>query len=158
MPAFYRATVAEFLGRQADKLMRDLVSGVAGMGFDLRADQHGAWLEQTEILHRALAQLSDNIRGAATWTLLLEYEIPGRGKRLDAVLLDGAGIIAIEFKVGASAFTAADKWQLREYCWNLRDFHRESEGIPIVPILIATAAENPRQAVDGFEDKHKVVQ
>src|SRR5207249_3657209 len=84
--------------------------------------------------------------------------IPGRPKRLDAVLLDGFGIIALEFKVGAEEFRSGDRWQLREYCWDLRDFHRESEGIPIAPILVATSA--PRKPVElavGFEDKRGLI-
>lgn len=120
MAAFYRATVTEFLAGDPARLMLDLTSGVAGMGFDLRADQHAAWLEQARILHVSLTDLAYQTPAVATWGLLLEYQIPGRPKRLDAVLLDGAGIIAIEFKIGASEFLAADKWQLREYCWNLR--------------------------------------
>ncbi len=96
MAAFYRATVAEFLAGDPARLMLDLTSGVAGMGFDLRADQYGAWVEQAEILDSSLTQLCQQTSSGATWGLLLEYQIPGRPKRLDAVLLDGAGIIAIE--------------------------------------------------------------
>ncbi len=159
MAAFYRATVAEFLAGDPARLMLDLTSGVAGMGFDLRADQYGAWVEQAEILHSSLTQLCRQTSSAATWGLLLEYQIPGRPKRLDAVLLDGAGIIAIEFKIGASQFLAPDKWQLREYCWNLRDFHRESEGVPIAPVLVATAAPEPQRIPNAdYEDQHQIVQ
>ena len=145
MAAFYRATIAEFLSVDPAKPMLDLTSGVAGMGFDLKADQHSAWLEQARILHTALKTLAQQNTAVVGWGLLLEYQIPGRAKRLDAVLLDGAGIIAIEFKIGAVEFLSADKWQLLEYCWNLRDFHHESEGVAIVPMLVATAAPVPEQ-------------
>ncbi|MEP6820996.1 MAG: DNA/RNA helicase domain-containing protein [Chthoniobacterales bacterium] len=139
--------------------MLDLTTGVAGMGFDLRADQHSAWLEQARVLQHSLAQLCQQVPTAAVWGLLLEYQIPGRPKRLDAVLLDGAGIIAIEFKVGATEFLAPDKWQLREYCWNLRDFHRESEAVPIAPLLVATAAPEPARMPNAdYEDRHRIVQ
>src|SRR5580658_7392223 len=99
MAAFYRATVAEFLATEPARLMLDLTSGVAGMGFDLRADQHAAWIEQVQCLHDSLSRLRSQVPTVAAWSLLLEYQIPGRPKRLDAVLLDGAGIIAIEFKI-----------------------------------------------------------
>jgi len=159
MSAFYRATVADFLTTQPATLMLELTSGVAGMGFDLRADQHSAWIEQAQVLHDSLSRLRSNAAEIATWGLLLEYQIPGRPKRLDAVLLDGAGIIAIEFKVGSTELRAADKWQLREYCWNLRDFHRESEGIPIAPVLVATGAPEPEGTpAGGYEDRQKMVQ
>lgn len=95
MAAFYRATVADFLAAEPAALMLRLTTGVVGMGFDLRADQHSAWLEQARILQQSLTQLSQQMPTASAWGLLLEYQIPGRPKRLDAVLLDGAGIIAI---------------------------------------------------------------
>jgi hypothetical protein len=159
MAAFYRATVADFLATDPARLMLDLTSGVAGMGFDLRADQHAAWIEQAQVLHNSLSLLWNDDPAVATWGLLLEYQIPARPKRLDAVLLDGAGIIAIEFKVGSAEFQAADKWQLLEYCWNLRDFHHESEGIAIAPVLVATAAPKPEfTPSEGYVDRHQIVQ
>jgi hypothetical protein len=111
-----------------------------------------------EILTTALRSVAEQEPAAVSWGILLEYQIPGRPKRLDAVVLDGCGIIALEFKVGANAFKSGDRWQVLEYCWDLRDFHRESEGIPIAPLLVAT--ESPDEAVellDGFSDRHKIV-
>lgn len=158
MAAFYKASVAEFLAVEPAKLMLELTTGTAGMGFDLKADQHAAWLEQAEVLARSLRAVVAENPAATTWSILLEYQIPGRPKRLDAVLLDGYGIIAVEFKVGADEFHSGDKWQLREYCWNLRDFHRESEGVPIAPVLVATAAPaKPVEHMIGFEDKHGII-
>ena len=158
MAAFYKASVADFLAVEPAKLMLELTSGTAGMGFDLKADQHASWFTQVEILASALRDVVAQERDAASWSLLLEYQIPGRPKRLDAVLLDHFGILTLEFKVGADEFRSGDKWQLREYCWDLRDFHRESEGIPIAPLLVATAAPTKPVAVAaGFEDKHGII-
>ncbi len=158
MAAFYKARVADFLAVEPAKLMLDLTSGTAGMGFDLKADQHSAWLEQARVLAASLQTVVAENPAAAFWGILLEYQIPGRPKRLDAVLLDGSGIIAIEFKVGASEFPSGNKWQLREYCWNLRDFHRESEGVPIAPVLVATATPTDAPTLlAGFEDKHQII-
>jgi hypothetical protein len=158
MAAFYKARVSDFLTTEPAKLMLELTSGTAGMGFDLKADQHASWVTQAEILATALRAVGAKEPAAVSWSLLLEYQIPGRPKRLDAALLDGFGIIAIEFKVGGDEFRSGDRWQLREYCWNLRDFHRESEGVPIAPVLVATAATV--KAVEppaGFEDKHGII-
>jgi hypothetical protein len=158
MAAFYKASVAEFLAVEPAKLMLELTTGTAGMGFDLKADQHAAWLEQAEVLARSLRTVVAENPATTTWSILLEYQIPGRPKRLDAVLLDGYGIIAVEFKIGADEFHSGDKWQLREYCWNLRDFHRESEGVPIAPVLVATRAPTkPVELAGGFEDKHCLI-
>src|ERR1043166_2743167 len=158
MGAFYKGLVSEFLEIGSAELMLALTQGTAGMGFDLKPDQHVAWRSQVEILGNALRAICAHKPSAHSWGILLEYQIPGRPKRLDAVLLDGFGIIAIEFKMGATNYLSGDKWQLREYCWDLRDFHRESEGIPIAAILVATDA--PAQLVEGvrgFEDKHGII-
>jgi hypothetical protein len=158
MAAFYKANVAEFLAVEPSKLMLGLTTGTSGLGFDLKADQHSSWLAQLDILGSALRTIVATEPGAAFWSVLLEYQIPGRAKRLDAVLLDGFGIIALEFKIGADAFHSGDKWQLLEYCWDLRDFHRESEGIPIVPVLIATNAAEKRIELDQrHQDKDSTV-
>ncbi|HKP02616.1 MAG TPA: DNA/RNA helicase domain-containing protein [Chthoniobacterales bacterium] len=140
MPAFFRATVAEFFQTPVDAGMLKLTGGAAAAGFELKPDQHEAWLEQWTCLQSALRTLGLTQMNAEKWSVLLEYEIAGRRKRLDCVLLTDAGLVAIEFKVGADAFESADRWQLQEYCWNLRDFHRESRGVPIAPILVATNA------------------
>jgi hypothetical protein len=158
LPAFYNARISDFLAVKPAQLMLDLTSGTAGMGFDLKADQHASWLTQVEILATALSAIVAQQSAAAAWGILLEYQIPGRPKRLDAVILDGFGIIAIEFKIGSNEFRSGDKWQLREYCWNLRDFHRESDGVPIAPVLVATeAAENSVEIPTGFEDKRGII-
>ena len=120
--------------------MLKLTGGSAAGGFELKPDQHEAWLEQWEHLQALLKTVTAAQPGAMGWSVLLEYEIAGRRKRLDCVLLTDVGIVAIEFKVGADSFESADRWQLHEYCWNLRDFHRESRGAPIAPILVATNA------------------
>ena len=158
MPAFFRATVAEFLETPIETGMLDLTTGAAAEGFELKPDQHRAWLEQWPYLKTVLAATPVTAPAVAEWTILLEYEIAGRRKRLDCVLLTDAGIVAIEFKVGADTFESADRWQLREYCWNLRDFHRESRGVPIAPILVATDA--PRLLANAplqFSDRCDVI-
>src|SRR5439155_13498436 len=96
MAAFYKARVAEFLTIEPARLMLELTSGTAGMGFDLKADQHSSWVTQAEILASALRVVVAQESSARSWILLLEYQIPGRPKMLDAVLLDGFGIVALD--------------------------------------------------------------
>ncbi len=140
MPAFFRATVAEFFETPIESGMLRLTGGAAAEGFELKPDQHEAWLEQWACLQTVLHAAALSSPSTTDWSVLLEYEISGRRKRLDCVLLTDVGIVAVEFKVGADTFMSADRWQLREYSWNLRDFHRESRGVPIAPILVATKA------------------
>ena len=158
MAAFFRATVAEFLAAPIEVGMLELTRGTAAMNFDLKPDQQTAWEEQWNCLQDVFRAVVAALPPAERWCVLLEYEIAGRRKRLDCVVLTDAGILAMEFKVGATDFESADRWQLREYCWNLRDFHRESREVPIAPILVATRAS--RLALDGplqFSDRGGVI-
>src|SRR5688572_503480 len=112
MPAFFRATVAEFFETTVEAGMLKLTGGAAAEGFELKPDQHETWLEQWRFLQSVLHAVAAAQPRAAQWSLLLEYEIAGRRKRLDCVLLTDVGIVALEFKVGADVFESADRWQL----------------------------------------------
>ncbi|HSB14223.1 MAG TPA: DUF2075 domain-containing protein [Bryobacteraceae bacterium] len=78
---------------------------------------------------------------AGDWHLLLEYPIPRRGKRIDAVLLAKDLILVIEFKCGARQYDRVAHVQVEDYCLDLRDFHRESRNRTLVPVLVATNAK-----------------
>src|SRR5438552_7747254 len=136
--AYYRSTVAEFFVSTASLVLDKLGDGLAADGFCLTPEQRFAWREEIDALNIALCEVRRSIPQVSAWGLLLEYPIPGRQKRLDAVLLSSRGIIAMEFKVGAAEASNADKLQLVEYCWNIRDFHRASADRLIAPILIPT--------------------
>lgn len=158
MAASFFTNVPTFLAGSSESLLNALVQGSADKGFSLLPDQWSAWRTQFDILHSSLLLIGEKGIDLKEWGLLLEYQIPGRPKRLDAVILDGHGIIAIEFKVGGGTYLGGDKWQLREYCWNLRDFHVESEHIPIAPILAVTEAPSiPAPSLVNFEDEQKVI-
>lgn len=138
----FAGRVAEFLSLGDDALIGRLIEGVAATGVDgHRNAQITAWREQIRILRRQLV-------GAPfqTWFILLEYEIPRRSRRPDAVLLHGSAVFVVEFKVGADAHNAASRWQVQSYGMDLRDFHAGSHGKVIVPVLCATHAKH--QGVD----------
>ena len=110
---------------------------------ELTAEQLEAWRQQVTILRSALTP-----QFARNWHLLLEYPIPRRGKRIDAVILAGDLILVVEFKCGARKYDREARIQVEDYCLDLRDFHRESHGRTLVPILAATHAEE-RPAPDA---------
>src|SRR5882724_336809 len=98
MAAFFRATVAEFLDTGGQTVLNCLTSGLAAAGFDMKPDQYAAWIEEWPLLESCLRAVVAAVPPASSWSLLLEYPIPGRRKRIDGVLLTDGGIIAIEFK------------------------------------------------------------
>jgi hypothetical protein len=89
---------------------------------------------------------------SAGWTLLLEYTIPRRQKRLDAVVLAHELIFAVEFKTGDRTFTLGGQRQVEDYALDLRDFHAESHGRQIVPILVALRAPHAAHPYDASGD------
>ena len=98
------------------------------------ATQLQAWRTAIDILQGAL----DGLPG--DWRVLLEYPLLRLQRRIDAVLLSDRAILVLEFKVGATAFTNADRRQVEDYALDLVDFHADSRAHPIVPILVATEA------------------
>ena len=74
----------------------------------------------------------------------MEYPIPRRGRRIDAVIIIEDLIIVVEFKCGARKYDRLAQIQLEDYCLDLRDFHSGSRRRLLIPILIATrAADSP---------------
>jgi len=131
--AWYEAPIAEFRGANPDSVFGILAKNP---DFDLATTQKEAWLEQIAFLQENLGELSG--------TLYLEFNIPRMGSRVDAVLLIGAVVFVIEFKVGESSFDRAAVDQVWDYALDLKNFHATSHQASLVPILIATeATESP---------------
>jgi hypothetical protein len=80
-------------------------------------------------------------RSAANWGLLLEFSIPRKEVRLDAVLLISSKIVILEAKSG-NAFPQARK-QIEEYALLLHYFHKASADRVIVPIIVSPEAAEP---------------
>ena len=157
MPAFFRATVAGFLATGTVAGLNQLASGLAAAGFDLKPDQHAVWTEEWPFLEVCLRAVVAKNPRATNWSILLEYPIPGRHKRIDAILLTDGGIIVIEFKSGEEP-TSAARWQVREYCWNLRDFHLQSRDVRIAPIVCTAGLTLRRQQGELlFSDRQGLV-
>ncbi|MEW6336409.1 MAG: DUF2075 domain-containing protein [Acidobacteriota bacterium] len=128
--AYYAAPVGAFLAAAADEVLGVLS---AAHTFDLEVSQRLAWQEEIEILKVSLAGLPG--------TLHLEFDVPRLGSRIDAVLISGPCIVQIEFKCGEREFRPADYNQAWDYALDLKNFHQASHAAPILPVLVATAAE-----------------
>ena len=143
MPAFYRATLAQFLADDAERILGLLVAGSAGLGFsDLKQKQTKAWQKQVTTLKAAAAVLGERIPDSANWSLLLEYPIPRRQKRIDAILLASDVILCLEFKTEEKTHSRQAQQQAEDYALDLRDFHEQSRGQRIVPVSVALKAES----------------
>jgi len=141
--SWYGATIAEFLGSQTDAVVGQLA---VNCDFALIPTQRDAWLAQIEFLR---SQLND-----LTGSIFFEFNIPRMGRRIDVVLVVGAVVFAIEFKVGEKTFDRSAIDQVWDYGLDLKNFHEASHDASIVPILIATeAAECPPIDLHADPDK-----
>lgn len=127
--AWYRASVAEFLGTPDDEVLAGLVRGSE---FSVLEAQRDAWLMQLGVLRGALAGM--------TGMVYLELVIPRMGRRVDAVVLLEGVVLAIEFKCDAQAFLRADIDQAFDYAADLKYFHETTHALSVVPVLVATEA------------------
>jgi len=115
------------LNTSADEVLGTIT---AKSGFDIQLTQRDAWSIQIDLLQAALQGIGG--------TLLLEFDVPRIGSRIDAVVLSGPAIFVIEFKVGESRFLRDDINQVWDYALDLKNFHAASHSAPILPILVST--------------------
>ena len=142
--AYYSKAIPDFLIDTDEAILGRLVQGDA---MALEATQRDAWLEQIHILKTVLA-------GRADGTIYFEYVIPRLGRRIDAILLLGAIVFVIEFKVGEAHFTRHASDQVLDYALDLKHFHEGSHNVHVAPILVATDAHDAPLAIalDGHQD------
>lgn len=131
-------------------LLRDLAVRAPDAGYGpLISDQMRAWALELEYLGEVVHELLAREPATRDWTLLFEYEIPRRQRRVDKVLLAGGVIVVMEFKIGATRFDRSAVWQAEDYALDLRDFHAESQGRPIVAFVVATGVDTPPTGADA---------
>ncbi len=127
---FYANSIEKFLQDSDSEILGNLAQFSP---FDLTDLQRNAWMYEISFLKRVLQNQSGQI--------LFEYSIPRLGKRIDVVLLIKGVIFVLEFKVGAKEYLRPDIEQVWDYALDLKNFHEESRRAVIVPVLIATEAQ-----------------
>lgn len=104
---------------------------------DSIAEQKYAWSEEIEIMQKTLLPWKDE-KGE----IIFEYSIPRLGKRIDVVVLLRGIVFVIEFKAGGNIYLQSDIEQVLDYALDLKNFHLDSHHRTVVPILVATDADN----------------
>ena len=117
--------------------------------FPLEQTQRDAWLEEINILKKALL----HFEGA----IYFEYSIPRMGKRIDVVLLIGPAIFVLEFKIGEKEFLPYAIDQVWDYALDLKNFHETSHACLIAPVLIATKAKSIQPIVSATLQNDKLL-
>jgi hypothetical protein len=133
--AWCAAEIARFRAASTREVLGALAQASPG---DVTEAQRSAWEVEIELLRVALADVPGH--------LFLEFDVPRLGSRIDAVVVSGAAVVPIEFKVGESAFRRSDYEQAWDYALDLRNFHRGSHTAALFPVLVATEARTSEHA------------
>ncbi len=142
--AYYDADIHDFLAADEAAILGTLT---LCHGFALEHQQKHAWKQQIQIL-RSL--LPPTIIGR----IYFEFSIPRMGKRVDVIIVAKGVVFVIEFKVGAHTFDSYAVAQVHDYALDLKNFHRGTHHLPVVPILIQTMAPlQPVKALQWAPDK-----
>ncbi len=142
--SYYKASLRDFLNDDHDRILGIL--NLRGTEFVSQyRDVVYSWNDSLIIFRNIVQSIVSSLKEAENWHLLLEYEIPRLGGRIDAVLLASDLIYVLEYKNDRTQYNLADIRQVEDYALDLFDFHLESFGKQIIPILIATNAESYHQ-------------
>lgn len=139
----YMANVYLFLATQDNEILGQLTNQHKFR--QLEQQQINAW-------HRQIIELKQALTGFPEATLLLEFEIPRIGKRVDAILILDGSIVVLEYKVGAKSYDTSSIDQAHDYALDLKNFHKASHHLNIIPILVATDAPIKSQSIQISAD------
>lgn len=129
--AYYAAGIDAFLTDSDETVLGRLA---ASSSFAIEPSQRDAWVVEISTMRAALA----HARG--TGLIAFEFAVPRMGKRIDVLLVLGAAVFVLEFKVGAAEFTADALNQVWDYALDMKNFHSASHAATIVPVVVATRA------------------
>lgn len=144
MPAFYRALLTGFLAASDTELLGVLTLAHAQEFQAQLRDATTTWFADVKRLQTALATLLESTPSAAGWSVLLEFVVPRKDRRIDVVLLAGEQIVLLEGKSGQP--TLEDARQLEEYALLLHYFHKPSAQRHILPLLVGEKARTEEPA------------
>jgi hypothetical protein len=146
--AYYCKSLQAFLADPISEIRDSLTYATSKNFYQQLSTQTTSWSNFIYLLKEGFSTLEFT----SDWGLLLEYPIPRRAKRIDAVLIAADIIIVIEYKDGESEFKNTFVSQLEDYCLDIRDFHFESEGRIIIPVLFCPDAEERKNTYKKGDD------
>lgn len=129
--AHYAASIGDFLAHPDDTIMARLADASS---FAVEPSQRDAWHVQVRVMRHALDGWDES------GLVAFEFAVPRMGKRIDVLVVARGVVFVLEFKVGETAFTADGTNQAWDYALDMKNFHSASHDVPVVPILVATAA------------------
>ena len=137
-------SITDFLAESEERFIGKISTNHATEHVELAGTQNRAWKKEFKDLQQILQR--------KTGQILFEYSIPSLPKAIDVVLLIEGKIFILEYKVNATSFNSQDIHQTNGYALRLKYFHSKSNDNWIIPILIATDANDGEQLYSPSED------
>jgi hypothetical protein len=149
MPAFYRASVLEFLHISESELTGILTAAYANCGFSSqRTAQTKTWIADISRLRHILTSAVNRDSAIGRWAVLLEFPIPRKEKRIDVVLLATAAICILELKSSDQGREILQ--QAEEYALLLHYFHEPSNRRKIFTFVVAPGTRQTHRGAQLF--------
>jgi len=144
MNYYYRNTISNFRQSNTNEIIGAIT---CSNEFDGTFLQNKSWEQQIPILKNALQDFEGEI--------FFEFSIPRMGKRVDTLIVIKNVVFVIEFKVGESQFLNHNIEQVWDYALDLKNFHKTSHNVVLVPVLIATETKKsfPEISLTSHNDK-----
>ncbi len=104
---------------------------------DSSVQQIAAWTESIPPLQHEVAEVLERDRHASQYSAILEYELPMEFRRPDVIFLASGAVLVLELK-GKASPSRADIDQAAAYARDLRAYHRDCTGRPVLAGLVLT--------------------
>lgn len=138
---YYKDKIIDFIEKSSETIIGEIsINGRLGH----TNTELFAWEFQIKLLKEILIIHEGHI--------FFEFSIPRMGKRVDCILIIKNIVFVIEFKVGEKEYLNSNLEQVWDYALDLKNFHKPSRRIILVPILVATQAKTKR--IEIFQSVH----
>lgn len=143
---YYSDTISDFCSKYHAMIIGEISTN---SGYGHIPTELQAWTQQIVILKEQLRDFEGH--------LFFEFSIPRMGKRVDCLLIIQDIVFVIEFKVGESTYLNIDIDQVWDYALDLKNFHKPSQDLLLVPVLVATDATTNDATVGSTGHKDKLL-
>ena len=148
----WAGSVRAFLDQPTNLIESSLEDHLLGLlAMNPSGSQIEAWLEEINVLKKSFRDLAIGRPRSLEWSLILEYELPLEGgRRPDVIVLGPGKVFVLEFKQDPKLHRSSLD-QVAAYARDLAEYHSETHGIEVFPILI------PTKSFDKFEYRDEVL-
>ncbi|CAN5660784.1 hypothetical protein BH10BAC3_BH10BAC3_16130 [soil metagenome] len=147
-------SIADFLNTDVASWGKKLVAHTyTCMGDKPTYEQRKAWFDCYGILQEAFLNTSWSQQLKESIYIVFEYELlRERGRRPDILLFSGTTVYILEFK-GCGSVLQSHIDQVKNYARDLHNYHEQSAGLTMAPVLVLTKAEK----LDYTKDRVRVL-